>query len=578
MPQSTGPAFLFYSPDPNPDSRQHGRFVPQHPAIQQMTMLPIAPTVPSTPIYARPGSSGAQPPLLPKAYPSAPVLPSALTPVASPSPIHVKPTIVLDAELSEVDGLFTPPTPPLTTSNSVISSPGSCEMLQTPLNPMFSGLDDVQLEGKDSCENDGELERFPSLDWPCASPPLTPVYLHPGAPKIAPINTQPANDLLSPPSSCPSLSPSPSPYARSISSDDVDFCDPRNLTVGSVNSTLAPEFSALPTLCPGEDEDQKFVLRGATPAISPSSSFDFSAQLCNATLPTFEDFSDLDSEDGLVSGLVTLGASTHPTSRSRSSSDALSFGSDDSEFASPFGADALLTPVSDEDSDAPKTKRQKKSEEEDANTPTMSTTADAQPASTQTQTPPGNNQDTSNSSTVSESKAAPSESTSGSENQSAPTQMPARRGRKQSLTEDPSKTFVCDICGRRFRRQEHLKRHYRSLHTQEKPFECSECGKKFSRSDNLAQHARTHGNGIPLNIIEDPEAIAAATAASLHPVYAHPALMGTPGFVGEDYHTLGKTLFHMASEIPGSSSSELSSSSSGDESSDQGKKKRKRSA
>ncbi|KAI5294268.1 hypothetical protein KEM52_004350, partial [Ascosphaera acerosa] len=69
-----------------------------------------------------------------------------------------------------------------------------------------------------------------------------------------------------------------------------------------------------------------------------------------------------------------------------------------------------------------------------------------------------------------------------------------RRGRKQSLTEDPSKTFVCTLCGRRFRRQEHLKRHYRSLHTSDKPFECSECGKKFSRSDNLAQHARTHGN------------------------------------------------------------------------------------
>ena len=73
-----------------------------------------------------------------------------------------------------------------------------------------------------------------------------------------------------------------------------------------------------------------------------------------------------------------------------------------------------------------------------------------------------------------------------------------RRGRKQSLTDDPSKTFVCSLCSRRFRRQEHLKRHYRSLHTQEKPFECNECGKKFSRSDNLAQHSRTHGAGSML--------------------------------------------------------------------------------
>ncbi len=67
-----------------------------------------------------------------------------------------------------------------------------------------------------------------------------------------------------------------------------------------------------------------------------------------------------------------------------------------------------------------------------------------------------------------------------------------RRGRKQSLTEDPSKTFVCHLCNRRFRRQEHLKRHYRSLHTLDKPFECVACGKKFSRSDNLSQHQRTH--------------------------------------------------------------------------------------
>lgn len=82
----------------------------------------------------------------------------------------------------------------------------------------------------------------------------------------------------------------------------------------------------------------------------------------------------------------------------------------------------------------------------------------------------------------------------------------ARRGRKQSLTDDPSKTFVCTLCSRRFRRQEHLKRHYRSLHTHDKPFECHECGKKFSRSDNLSQHARTHGSGaITLGVLEEGE-------------------------------------------------------------------------
>ncbi len=170
-PQPNGPSYFFYSPDPNPESRHHGRFIPQqHPGHPQMSMLPIVAPLPSTPVYSRPGSSSAQPPLLPKGYSCVPILPSTLTPVASPMPIAHKPTIVLDTELCEAEGFYSPATPPLSSSGSVISSPGSCDMLQTPLNPMFSGLD-----GREACAMDGELERFPSLDWSaCASPPLTP--------------------------------------------------------------------------------------------------------------------------------------------------------------------------------------------------------------------------------------------------------------------------------------------------------------------------------------------------------------------------------------------------------------------
>ncbi|KAG1437155.1 hypothetical protein G6F56_013242 [Rhizopus delemar] len=58
------------------------------------------------------------------------------------------------------------------------------------------------------------------------------------------------------------------------------------------------------------------------------------------------------------------------------------------------------------------------------------------------------------------------------------------------------KTFPCDFkgCGKVFGRQEHVKRHIRSIHTKEKPFVCpySRCQKKFARSDNLNQHIRTH--------------------------------------------------------------------------------------
>ncbi|KAL2134027.1 hypothetical protein VTI74DRAFT_1191 [Chaetomium olivicolor] len=573
--QSAGPAFFFYSPEPNPEGRQHGRFIPQqHPA-----MLPVVPPLPSTPVYSRPGLSCSQPPLLPKGFTSVPILPSTLTPLASPMPIAHKPTIVLDTELSEVDGLYSPSTPPLSSSGSVISSPGSCDMLQTPLNPMFSGLD-----GKEACDMDGELESFPALDWSaCASPPLTPVYLpsQAQATKTAPLDTQ-ACDLLSPAPSCPSLSPSPSPYARSASSDD--FCDPRNLTVGSVNSTLAPEFSALPTLCAGEDEDQKFVLRGATPSLSPSSTFEFTSQLCNSTLPSFDSLSELDSEDDFVNGLVNLGDCTvTPVSRSRASSDTLSLSpssylcGEDSDFdaCDSFAADSLLSPASScEDSDAHRNKRQKKSKD-CSSKPTMSTAVDSQSGSAQSQSPAAK-QETSGSSSSTNSEAKNSAEPNSSSENSGSTPLPApttRRGRKQSLTEDPSKTFVCDICNRRFRRQEHLKRHYRSLHTQEKPFECTECGKKFSRSDNLAQHARTHGSGaIVMNLIDDPEAL--ATAGTMPHAFPHSVMMGAQGLVpGDEYHNLGKVLFQIGSEVPGSGSEPSSS----DEGSDNGKKKRKRS-
>ncbi|KAG0043679.1 hypothetical protein BGZ83_011139 [Gryganskiella cystojenkinii] len=80
------------------------------------------------------------------------------------------------------------------------------------------------------------------------------------------------------------------------------------------------------------------------------------------------------------------------------------------------------------------------------------------------------------------------------------------RGRRVSSQLDPDscftvaaaggKVFTCEHldCGKIFKRSEHLKRHYRSIHTLEKPFECpiEDCTKRFSRSDNLNQHIRIH--------------------------------------------------------------------------------------
>jgi len=69
----------------------------------------------------------------------------------------------------------------------------------------------------------------------------------------------------------------------------------------------------------------------------------------------------------------------------------------------------------------------------------------------------------------------------------------ARSATASELGPYPQKSHSCPIpmCGRLFKRLEHLKRHVRT-HTQERPYLCTLCNKAFSRSDNLAQHRRTH--------------------------------------------------------------------------------------
>ncbi|KAF9219973.1 hypothetical protein BS17DRAFT_788371 [Gyrodon lividus] len=58
------------------------------------------------------------------------------------------------------------------------------------------------------------------------------------------------------------------------------------------------------------------------------------------------------------------------------------------------------------------------------------------------------------------------------------------------------RTYTCHAegCGKCFVRGEHLKRHIRSIHTDEKPWKCTynDCSRTFSRRDNLNQHLRIH--------------------------------------------------------------------------------------
>jgi len=130
-----------------------------------------------------------------------------------------------------------------------------------------------------------------------------------------------------------------------------------------------------------------------------------------------------------------------------------------------------------------------------------------------------------------EDVGTPQDSSSCSDGSQSTREQAPRRGRKQSLTEDPSKTFACTLCSRKFRRQEHLKRHYRSLHTGEKPFECQDCGKKFSRSDNLAQHQRTHGTGsVVMGVLEAPQMITTFDHQALGHALYNAAMVATAEF------------------------------------------------
>jgi 5-methylcytosine-specific restriction endonuclease McrA len=388
---------------------------------------------------------------------------------------------------------------------------------------------------KQGCEGEVFAEILSAgADWRSTSPPMTPVF-------IQPHSASQGSYLLSA-TSCPSLSPSPSPLPRTpFTETENNFCDPRNLTVGA-----SSELPCLPTLCPS-DEEHKIVLKGEaiTAKAEKDHSFDFTG------LPTFEPLFELDSEDDFA-GLVQFPSTDNAvfSGNKRQRTDLISFSSEedlvsDASFTD-FEDDLATTglPLTPADSDcfsvadmstvhfsSQRSLKRSHSETSDADSENQC----------ENQTSTEEHPQSGASGPVSEHAIA---SSSDGENTPAPaTTSSSRRGRKQSLTEDPSKTFVCTLCSRRFRRQEHLKRHYRSLHTHDKPFECTDCGKKFSRSDNLSQHQRTHGTGaVVMGVLDSSEV---------------PALRDDL-YNNQDPAVLGAILYNAATEISSSSSDSYS--------------------
>lgn len=181
-PTAVGPnPFYYYQPD-HSDQRQHGHFTPhaQHPQYSgpvalypellkplpssHMTHFPMAQSSPQTPTY---------PPHLRSAYPQ--LMP---TPLASPQPLHRRPTILIDSQAASLHPLNTdcgPATPALSLSGSSDGSPPStCGFLPTPVNgpcPSPESLVGV----KQGCEVDVLSEILAGGDFQrCQSPPLTP--------------------------------------------------------------------------------------------------------------------------------------------------------------------------------------------------------------------------------------------------------------------------------------------------------------------------------------------------------------------------------------------------------------------
>ncbi|XP_015437735.1 PREDICTED: zinc finger protein 853-like [Dufourea novaeangliae] len=66
---------------------------------------------------------------------------------------------------------------------------------------------------------------------------------------------------------------------------------------------------------------------------------------------------------------------------------------------------------------------------------------------------------------------------------------------ESEIKEDPLQTnnnsFSCNVCGKPFKRREHLYQH-RKLHTGERPFVCTTCAKAFSRKEHLVRHSVSH--------------------------------------------------------------------------------------
>ncbi|CAD6504158.1 BgTH12-05893 [Blumeria graminis f. sp. triticale] len=547
--------FFYYNPEPKSDNRLHGHFSP-NPGMNQIQIFPqhLQSSVPPTPVFSRPTSSES-----PMSVPSN-IFNQNYAPnvgqMSSQPHYHKQSNFVLmdqstrfmvDSGIQEPDIFYYPSTPPLSAPNSAISSPASLESSATPINTLYFGLDGMK--------DELGVDRMPGNDWLGASSPLTPVFLHP----TSLMSMETGCKIIHPPSSMLSPSPSPFPTHPIGSEPDLDFCDPRNLTVISGSYATDPdqkpihvqESSPLPPPCNNVDVDSNS--SGVQDKMSPSESkmTCFQPRQC---IPMYDQFPEVNGEDVYLGDLSRFPHEVYNygTKRQRTGhvqeGSAIQGDSFDSIITLGSGHEPETVTICDHSfSSSPhsvlecETKKEKRTRKQPKSRTEKGITDKTSDNARKATSIPGNNgtepatiNDGHSGQTAIQSSSERCQINAFNSDMNIERPLVTRRGRKQSLTEDLSKTFVCELCNRRFRRQEHLKRHYRSLHTQDKPFECHECGKRFSRSDNLSQHARTHGSGaIVMGLLEDGE------------------MIGDDGD-GDQLQSLGSVLFRVAAATSGS--------------------------